>query len=113
MTTESIINQIKLQSSIGIIEVYEGICEEYRRRLCEQWEIDFDESWWVLDRIGETLVIHRVHLYTLQMEDIRLMIDKNISFDDFLEWWENDAMNPEHPINARCWFVNGLRSNKL
>lgn len=115
MTTDSIIAQIELQSHQGLPKVYEGICEEYRRRLCDQWDLDIKDSWWVADRVGETLAVCDLE-YSLGMEDVRLFVDNNVTYENFKEWWNYnlDAFNyAKHPINSHSWFVLGARPENL
>lgn len=85
MTTESIINQIKLQSHLGLPKIYEGVCDEYRKRLCDQWEIPFDETWWQGDKIGGDLSLSDWWM-PLNMEQIRYIVDNCVSEDEWLEY---------------------------
>lgn len=117
MTTDSIINQIKLQSPKGLAKTYEGICEEYRKRLCDQWEILFDETWWHGDKIGEVLFIADWWM-SLNMEQIRYIVDNCVSeaewpeYCDFVELEINNGQ--ERPrINFRSWFELGARPKDL
>lgn len=64
---------------------YESICDEYRRRLCEMWELRFDDSWWVADIIGGGLFLCD-WWYPLEMEQIRLVVDNTISEKIWLEY---------------------------
>lgn len=91
---------------------YEQCCEEYRRRLCEMWDLDIHDSWWVpSDRIGDTLVLNDLEI-TLDMDNVRLFVDNNISYEDFMKWWEyNLTDNPF--ICARAWFTMGARPEIL
>lgn len=116
MTTDSIINQIKLQSQKELAKTYEGICEEYRRRLCEQWEIPFDESWWHGDAIGEGLFIADWWM-PLNVQELRYVVDNNVTekawleYCDFVESEIHDGR--QYPrINFRSWFM-GVRPKDL
>lgn len=92
---------------------YEEICEEYRKRLCDQWELDIRDSWWIpSDRIGMTLALCDLE-YSLGMEDVRLMVDLNVSYEDFLEWWNHCLGDTKYHINAYNYFVNGCRPKDL
>ena len=43
---------------------YEEICEEYRRRLNAQWDLNIKDSWWIpSDRIGMTLALNDLEYY--------------------------------------------------
>lgn len=113
MTTESIIRQAELQSPSGLARVYCGICEEYRRRLNEQWGLDIKESWWIPSaRIGTTLVLNDLE-YSLGMEDVRLFVDLGVDFEDFKGWWNYLINDDKCRINAYNWFCNELRPQDL
>lgn len=114
MTTDSIINQIKLQSPKGLAKTYEGICEEYRKRLCDQWDLNVNESYWIpSDRPGTILALCDLE-YSLRMEDVRLFVDLCTSYEDFCEYWDYlFKCVHAYPINAFSWFVNGLRPKDL
>lgn len=88
---------------------YEEICEEYRRRLNEQWGLDIEDSWWIpSDRIGATLALNDLES-SLSIEDVRLMVELNISYEDFIKWWNHSLGTTRYYINAFNWFVNGAR----
>lgn len=116
MTTESIINQIKLQSPKGLAKTYEGICEEYRKRLCDQWEIPFDESWWQGDTIGTCLFIADWWM-PLNMQELQYVVDNCVTEREWLEYCDfvESEINNGHDrprINFRSWFM-GARPNIL
>lgn len=99
--------------SLLLKKMYESCCEEYRRRINEQWDLDIKDSWWIpSDRIGMTLALCDLE-YSLGMEDVKLMVDLNVSYDDFCEWWNHCLGDTKYHINAFSWFVNGARSKDL
>jgi len=116
MTTESIINQIAMQSPQGLSKVYEGICEIYRKRLCEQWDFGVRDSWWIpSDRPGEILAIGDCE-FSLSMEDVRLFVDLAVGYEDFKKWWDYAIAaldQGHHPINSYSWFKLGARPKDL
>lgn len=94
---------------------YESCCEEYRRRINDQWGLDIKDSWWIpSDRTGMTLALCDLE-YSLSMEDVRLMVELGVSYEDFNEWWNHCLSgDPEdYHINAYNWFVNGCRPKDL
>lgn len=91
---------------------YEEICNEYRRRLNEQWDLDIKDSWWIADKVGGTLCLCDLE-YSLGMEDVRLMVDLNVSYEDFIEWWNHCLGDTKYHINAFNWFVNNCRPKDL
>lgn len=117
MTTDSIINQIKLQSHSGLPKIYEAVCEEYRRRLCNAWEIPFDESWWHGDEIGEGLFLADWWM-PLDMQELRYVVDNGVTFEAWLEYcafMESEIIkgNDRPRINFTSWFKFNARPKDL
>lgn len=113
MTEDSLKFQISQSNNATLKAVYEHCCEEYRRRLCEMWELGLDYSWWVVDRPGDVLCLNDVE-YSLSMDDVRYFVDGNISYSDFAEWWDYNLEESYKGENARCincysWFINNAR----
>lgn len=107
MTQESLLAQVSLANNATLKAVYEHCCEEYRRRLCEQWDLDIKDSWWVGDHIGSVLILQDME-FSMNMDDVRFFVDYSISYDDFIKYWDAIMFN-EHYINPRAWFINGAR----
>lgn len=113
MTTESICYQVRMANNDTLKSVFEHCCEEYRRRLCEQWELGFDFSWWVVNRPGDVLCLNDME-YSLGMDDVRYFVDNNISYSEFTEWWdynleESYKGDGAKHINCYSWFINNAR----
>ena len=111
MTTDSIINQAAMQSPQGLSRVYDGICEIYRKRLCEQWEICINNTFWVADRVGEVLCVNDVE-FSFDMAELRGIVDMCVSYEEYSEYFNYniDAYNyAMHPINFYSWFCLGAR----
>lgn len=108
MTINDIKNQLRLQHIENLSLIFDVVCEEYRKRLCSQWNLDFSDSWWIpSDRVGETLALNDME-YSLGMEDIRLFVDLDIKFEDFCEWW-NYNLSAQNQVNSYHWFLKGYR----
>lgn len=117
MLTESIINQIKLQSLVGLPMIYEAICEEYRLRLCEMWEMPLEDAWWYGDEIGGGLFIADWWC-PLEMQELRYIVEHNIPQESWIEYCdfvESEINNgQERPrINFHSWFELGARPKDL
>ena len=83
---------------------YEQVCEEYRLRLCNQFGIDWHDTYWILDRIGGVLDIQSY--YAIDMDELRYIVDYSMSFEDFEEWYEQLAnMDNANRINIRSWLM--------
>lgn len=115
MVPESIAEQIKLCNDSGLKLCYEACCEEYRRRLCNQWDFPIEESWWISDKIGGALYLADFWL-NIVMEELRYMVDNDIPEADWLEYadyLETEFMAHDNPrINFWSWF-SGLRPEML
>lgn len=116
MTTDSIINQIKLQSPKGLAKVYEGACEEYRKRLCDAWGFPFGESWWYGDEIGGGLFLADWWM-PLDIQELRYVVANGVTHEAWMEYCdfvESEINNgKERPrINFRSWFM-GARPKDL
>lgn len=117
MTTDIIINQKTIQLHKGLSEAYEGVCEIYRKRLCEQWNVPVKESWWIADQIGEGLCIADAP-WVLDLPELRYLVDNSISEGAYLEYWAfvEQEINSGHDrprINFMSWFRFGARSKDL
>lgn len=111
MTPTTLCNQIKIANNKTLKLAYETCCEEYRKRLCEMWELWHKDTWWIpTDRTGEILALQDLE-YSLSMSDVIMFVNKEISFKDFEEWWNyNDNRTPvEGYVNAYSWFEKGYR----
>lgn len=83
---------------------YENICEEYRLRLCNQFYIDWNDTYWIVGRVGGVLDIQ--FYYAIDMDELRYIVDNAMSFEEFDEWYEQwmDTEN-ENRINIRSWLM--------
>ena len=83
---------------------YEQACEEYRLRLCNQFGIDWNDTYWIAGRVGGVLDIQSY--YAIDMDELRYIVDNSMTFEDFEEWYEQwmDTEN-ENRINIRSWLM--------
>lgn len=83
---------------------YEASCETYAQRLIEQLGLNKDEAYWVSDEIGGTFTYG--DWYFLNMEEIVLLVDNCIGFDEFDEWYSQwTDFERESRINLRSWIM--------
>lgn len=111
--TKNIIKQVEESGDSALKAVYEACCEEYRKRIHQQWGLDIRDSWWVVDKIGDGLILNDCE-YSLDMDDVRYFVDYKTSFEDFVEWWnyvldESEKEDEELLIGIYSWFVKGNR----
>ena len=98
-------------------KMYESCCEEYRKRLCAQWEIPFKESWWMADRVGEGLFLADWWM-PLYMQELRYIVENGVTHDAWMEYCAfveaeiNDG-NERPLINFHSWFALNCRPKDL
>lgn len=66
---------------------FEKACNAYLYEFCQRYESDYDdaETSWVAGKVGTITCIGDLYI---NMEDIRLCIDENISWDDFISHYD-------------------------
>lgn len=108
MTHEMIQSQIKLLNNEGLKLAYETCCDEYRKRLCEQWDLHLDSTNWDAPLKQGLLYIDFIGGIVLNIEQLKFVVDNGIKLDDFLEWWDYWQRNMCF-ISLENWVLNGLR----
>ncbi len=104
MKTEETIKSIRTATPKNLHKLYEVVCETYKQRLCEQWDIPYNKSYWIGDIIGETVDINGY--YTINMPEIVQLVDNCIDFDEFNEWYEQwTDFDSDNRINLRSWIM--------
>lgn len=88
MTHEMIQSQIKLLNNEGLKLAYETCCEEYRRRLCEQWEMPLENATWSLTMYEGLLYIDFIGGIVLDIDQIILLVSNDVKLDDFIRYWD-------------------------
>ena len=72
----------------GILETiksdFERVAIQYADALCEFFELDNDESWWIGDDIGG--VYCNGDMFSFTFQEIRYVVDNQISKDVYLEY---------------------------
>lgn len=85
-------------------KAYESVCDTYAQRLIEQLGMRKDDAYWVSDEIGSTFAYG--DNYFLTMEEIVLLVDNCIGYDEFDEWYSQwTDMEREYRINLRSWIM--------
>ena len=89
-------------------ERYEQVANDYVKELCRRFDPDYDGYMpdWICDKVGGTL--DDLWGYYINFDDVRLIIDENIPFDDFIKWYdyclECHAISPDITTpNLRSW----------
>lgn len=89
-------------------ELYKITCEEYRRRINDMWGLDIKDSWWPGDDVGSTLILSDCE-FSLSMSDVVLLVNLDVSYDDFTDWWYYTLEENNENVNAYSWFKMGYR----
>lgn len=108
MTSESLKFQISQSNNSTLKAVYEHCCEEYRKRLCEQWEILPSQTSWH-GALGEGYIyIDFIGGIVLAIDQVRFIVENEIKLCDFLKWWDYGSKNKFCPTMEN-WFLKGYR----
>lgn len=104
MRSEDILKSIYTSTPKTLHKVYEAVCDTYAQRLIEQLGLSEDEAYWVSDDIGGTFAYS--DSYFLSMEDIVMLVDNCIGYDEFNEWYNQwtDFDNKDR-TNLRSWIM--------
>lgn len=91
---------------------YEETCNQLVSHFCWHYDLnEFDpEMDWIGDVPGSTACINEE--YYISMEDIVFMLRNDLSWDEFLEWYDycaDVASLDLHPINLRAWVKGAPR----
>ena len=109
MTQKDLTLSIRTASPNGLHKAYEDVCNTYKQRLLDQFDFNFnkDDTYWIGNVVGDTLDI--IGLYFLSMQDIVLIVDNAMPYDEFTKWYYQWTDNDNrYRINLEHWF-NGVR----
>ena len=102
---------------------YETACNEYIKELCKRYDWSFEDGWWVCNEIGGTFCTSDIE-YSLSMNDIKLLVDENVDFKIFSEWWDYNLVmsyaimlypnnDKYRMINLHIWLNNYPDNKKI
>ena len=102
---------------------YETACNDYVKELCKRYDWSFEDGWWVSNEIGGTFCTSDIE-YSLSMNDIKLLVDENVDFKIFSEWWNYNFIisyaimlypnnDKYHMINLHTWLNNYPDNKKI
>ena len=85
--------------------LYKAVCEAYAQRLLAQLGYyNRVDAYWVGDDVGGVLAIG--DSYFLNLDEIVLLVDNAIGYDEFSEWYNQWVdMDNERKINLRSWIM--------
>ena len=102
---------------------YETACNDYIKELCKRYDWSFEDGWWVCNEIGGTFCTSDIE-YSLSMNDIKLLVDENVDFKIFSEWWDYNLVmsyaimlypnnDKYRMINLHIWLNNYPDNKKI
>lgn len=102
---------------------YETACNEYIKELCKRYDWCYEDGWWVSNEIGGTFCTSDIE-YSLSMNDIKLLVDENVDFKIFSEWWDYNLVmsyaimlypnnDKYRMINLHIWLNNYPDNKKI
>lgn len=102
---------------------YETACNDYVKELCKRYEWCYEDGWWVSDEIGGIFCVSDIE-YSLSMNDIKLLVDENVDFKIFSEWWDYNLIisyaimlypnnDKYHMVNLHTWLNNYPDNKKI
>lgn len=92
-------------------EVYNEVCEEYRRRLCTQWELYDKQVFWIPSvRKGEMVGIDIIDGVMLSMGELRDVVELGVTYEQFMDYHE--ACERGCGVSIRAWFGLHYRGEK-
>ena len=97
-------------------EEFEQIANKYANKLVEMYffEKDCDKPYfyWVSDEAGSILAVSD---YYFNFDDIRYIVDNNVPFDTWLDWYDYNLAITDLDIkapNLKSWYVGCPRLTK-
>lgn len=95
-------------------QVFREVVNEYDDLFHKQFGLDPTQSWWAGSEIGTVLLFCNGD-YSLGFEDIRYIVDQNIQWEEFKEWWETNLdyadSSDTFAVNLRSWH-HGYRPDR-
>lgn len=91
---------------------YDNACNAYLKTFCEQYDMQYDDDAWVAREVG---TIAEVSDLFLSMQDIKLCVDKNVKWEDLIQWYDYNldahAIGLD-TINLNSWLMGCPRTSK-
>ena len=102
---------------------YETACNDYIKELCKRYDWCYEDGWWVSNEIGGTFCTSDIE-YSLSMNDIKILVDENVDFKIFSEWWDYNLVmsyaimlypnnDKYHMIDLHTWLNNYPDNKKI
>jgi hypothetical protein len=87
-------------------KTYDKVCDAYAIRLCEMYDFDRRQCFWVSDEPGGVFCIED-SLYTLSMDEIKRLVDNNVPKELFERWWDDCVVASDYNpiINLKSYLI--------
>lgn len=89
------------------VDYYKDACNNIISLFAEHYEVSVGKDDWVGGEVGSTICINEE--FYLGMDEIILMLNKDVSWNEFLRWWDYNLdahfLNL-NALNLRSW-LNG------
>lgn len=106
---EQDIKNVETYSPKRLAAFYKRICEVYAQRLCEMYDWYYEDCYWVSDDIGGIFCSSDTE-YSFKMDEVRLLVDECVSYEDMSEWSRYNVMityaQENEPDNSDYHFIN-------
>ena len=92
---------------------YDAVCEAYAQRLCAQLGFNNrDDAYWMGHEKGD--LIQLGDRFFLSMEEVVLIVDNAMSYDDMAEWYAQCVKRDENSPAANLWsWLKGARPEMM
>ena len=89
------------------------IMDEYTKRLCDLFECNYEDCYWIADDRTGTFFIN--HLF-ISMADVITIVNYNVSYKEFIEWYDYNQgihyakLNHPNDLDKKRYFFINLMS---
>lgn len=90
---------------------YDEVCDRYAQAFCEMYGYSPLYCWWVADERGGVFCINDLE-YSIGMDDLVYIVDKQVTEDIFKEWWYYCIDNEEYSLTLRA-YINKKKAGLL
>lgn len=114
-------NDIEKADNEYLGRIFNWVCDEYAKRLCEKYGWYFEDCFWVADLRAGVFCASDME-YSLSLEEVKLLVDNDVPYSKFVKWWDYNYMmhmaiqnNPNdeslHEVNLWAW-IKGYHGDK-
>jgi len=96
-----------------VIERYKTSCNDIIKLFADRYEVCVSADDWVSGDVGGVICINEE--FYLNMEEVILMLKNDVSWDEFLRWWDYNLDAHDlclNAINLRSWLMGAPRLSK-